>query len=101
MTSATNRIEGRSVFEYNARRHLRSRPMAGIDEVVGRIIERRSRGTENRSLLVGISGIDGCGKGYVAGQIEAHLAQRAVASAVINIDGWLNLPDKRFDPTAP
>ena len=75
--------------------------MAGIDEVVGRIIERRSEVTENRSLLVGISGIDGCGKGYVAGQIEAHLAQRAVASAVINIDGWLNLPDKRFDSTAP
>ncbi|HEU5235996.1 MAG TPA: hypothetical protein VFU37_02575, partial [Pyrinomonadaceae bacterium] len=53
------------------------------------------------SVLVGISGIDGCGKGYIAGQIEAHLAQRAVPSAVINVDGWLNLPDKRFSPSAP
>jgi len=75
--------------------------MAGIDEVVDRIIERRAEVPENRSLLVGISGIDGCGKGYIVGQIEAHLAQRAVPSAVINVDGWLNLPDKRFDGNAP
>jgi len=75
--------------------------MVNIDETVERILERRAEVPENRSLLVGISGIDGCGKGYIAGQIEAHLAQCAVASTVINVDGWLNLPDKRFDPTAP
>src|SRR5437867_12245625 len=73
----------------------------GIDEVVNRILDRRVEVPETRSLLVGISGIDGCGKGYVATQIEAHLAQRAVASAVINVDGWLNLPEKRFDGNAP
>ena len=75
--------------------------MVGIDEVVNRILDRRAEVPENRSVLVGISGIDGCGKGYIAGQIEAHLAQRAVPSAVINVDGWLNLPDKRFSPSAP
>ena len=73
----------------------------GIDEVVDRILDRRASVPENRSLLVGISGIDGCGKGFIARQIEARLAQRAVASAVINVDGWLNLPDKRFDRNAP
>jgi len=73
----------------------------GIDEVVNRIVERRAEVPENRSLLVGISGIDGCGKGYVAAQIEARLAQHAVTSAVINLDGWLNLPEKRFDPNRP
>jgi len=73
----------------------------GIDEVVDRILKRRAEVPENRSLLVGISGIDGCGKGYIAAQIEAHLAQHAVASAAINVDGWLNLPDKRFDVAAP
>jgi uridine kinase len=52
-------------------------------------------------LLVGISGIDDCGKGYVAAQIEARLAQHTVTSAVINVDGWLNLPEKRFDRDAP
>jgi uridine kinase len=75
--------------------------MMGIDEVVKRIVQRRAEAPENRSLLVGISGIDGCGKGYVAVQIEARLAQYAVTSAVINVDGWLNLPDKRFDRDAP
>ena len=73
----------------------------GIDEVVKRIVARRAEAPEKRSLLVGISGIDGCGKGYVAAQIEERLAQYAVPSAVINIDGWLNLPDKRFDKDAP
>jgi uridine kinase len=72
----------------------------GIDEVVKRIVERRVEAPENRSLLVGISGIDGCGKGYLAEQIEARLAQHAVTSAVINVDGWLNLPEKRFDRDA-
>jgi uridine kinase len=73
----------------------------GIDDVVKRIVERRAEVPERRSLLVGISGIDGCGKGYVAVQIEARLAQYAVTSAVINVDGWQNLPDKRFDRDAP
>jgi uridine kinase len=73
----------------------------GIDEVLDRILARRAEVPENRSLLVGISGIDGCGKGFIAAQIEARLAQRAVASAAINLDGWLNLPDKRFDASAP
>src|ERR1051326_3845034 len=75
--------------------------MLSIGETVNRILTQRAEAPENRSLLVGISGIDASGKGYIAGQIEAHLAQRAVASTVINIDGWLNLPDKRFDTTAP
>ena len=51
--------------------------MVSIDETVDRILARRAEVPDNRGLVVGISGIDGCGKGYVAGQIEAHLAQRA------------------------
>lgn len=70
--------------------------MCGIDEVIQKILDRRASISENRSLLVGVSGIDGSGKGYFAGQLEAHLAQHAIASAVINVDGWLNLPEKRF-----
>jgi uridine kinase len=52
-------------------------------------------------LLVGISGIDGSGKGYFAAQLEAHLALHGIAPAIVNVDGWLNLPKKRFDPRAP
>ena len=75
--------------------------MSGIDEVIRKMSQRRAAVPGTRSLLVGISGIDGCGKGYLAGQIEAHPAQHAVTSAVLNVDGWLNLPHKRFDQSAP
>jgi hypothetical protein len=44
---------------------------------------------------------DACGKGYIAKQIQAHLGWRGVASPLINVDSWLNLPDKRFAANAP
>ena len=75
--------------------------MSGLDEVVRKILERRTSVPENRSLLVGVSGIDGCGKGYLAAQLQAHLALRGVIPAILNVDGWLNLPEKRFDHSAP
>lgn len=75
--------------------------MPSIDEVIGNILERRAAIPDSRSLLVGVSGIDGCGKGYVARQLQAHLALHGVIPAILNVDGWLNLPEKRFDPTAP
>lgn len=72
-----------------------------INEVVRKILERRVTVPNTRSLLVGISGIDGCGKGYLAKQFEAHLALHGVIPTLVNVDGWLNLPDKRFDQSAP
>ena len=75
--------------------------MKSLDEVVHKILERRANVPESRSLLVGVSGIDGCGKGYVAAQLQAHLALRGVIPAILNADGWLNLPQTRFDQSAP
>ena len=75
--------------------------MSNIDEVVRKILERRSNTPDTRSLLVGVSGIDGCGKGYLAAQLQAHLALHGIIPAILNVDGWLNLPEKRFDPNAP
>jgi uridine kinase len=75
--------------------------MNSIDEVVRKILERRADIPHTRSLLVGVSGIDGCGKGYLAAQLQAHLALHGVISAILNVDGWLNLPQKRFDQSAP
>jgi uridine kinase len=75
--------------------------MSGIEEVVRKILERRENTPDTRSLLVGVSGIDGCGKGYLATQLQAHLALQGVIPAVLNVDGWLNLPQKRFDQSAP
>jgi uridine kinase len=75
--------------------------MSPIDDIVRKILERRSRVPDTRSVLVGISGIDGCGKGYLARQFEARLALHGVTPAIVNVDGWLNLPEKRFDQSAP
>ena len=69
--------------------------MIGIDEITRTILERRASVPDTRSLLVGISGIDGSGKGYLAAQLEAHLALHSVTAAVLNVDGWLNLPRKK------
>jgi uridine kinase len=50
-------------------------------------------------LLVGISGIDASGKGYLTKQMIAQLQQHKAAS--INVDGWLNLPSNRFNRENP
>lgn len=75
--------------------------MTRIDEIVRQIVERRANTCHTRSLLVGVSGIDGCGKGYVAAQLEARLALQGVIPATLNADSWLNLPEKRFEHAAP
>lgn len=80
---------------------MRRGTLAGIDDVVTKILALRASLPQRRSLLVGISGIDGSGKGYVTLQIEARLAQRSIAAANINVDGWLNLPDKRLNQSEP
>ena len=75
--------------------------MRGLDEVTRQILQRRATVPETRCLLVGVSGIDGCGKGYVSRQLEARLAQHGVIPAIVNVDGWLNLPERRFNKRDP
>lgn len=75
--------------------------MVDIDEVTAGILRQHAVLAEARSLLVGVSGIDGSGKGFVAKQIEARLALHSIAAANINVDGWLNLPSKRFNAIKP
>ena len=75
--------------------------MIRIDEIIRTILERRRSVPDTRSLLVGISGIDGSGKGYLAAQLQAYLALHSVTAAILNVDGWLNLREKRLDRSAP
>lgn len=63
------------------------------------ILSKRSEVPTERAMLVGISGIDGSGKGHITAKIAAELTGSNIA--VINVDGWLNLPDVRFDPSDP
>lgn len=75
--------------------------MTELQAVAGRILEARASIPAQRSVLVAITGIDGCGKGYFAAQLLKQLAAQDVRAAVINVDGWLNLPHVRFARSDP
>jgi uridine kinase len=45
-----------------------------------------------RAVLVGISGIDGSGKGFVSAKLAYALRAKSLNVAVISADDWLNLP---------
>jgi len=68
---------------------------------ISAIIEKRKALSPQRALLVGISGIDAAGKGFITARIAELLQKRSVKPAVINADGWLNLPHVRFHRQEP
>ena len=73
--------------------------MSDLQTVVSQILDARRSVPAQRSVLAAITGIDGCGKGYVTARIVKALQAKGIRAAGINIDGWLNLPHTRF--TAP
>lgn len=72
-----------------------------IDDVVEAIATQHASRPDRRATLVAISGIDGSGKGYIAAKLVARLVPKHLRVANINIDGWLNLPDRRFSSIDP
>ena len=60
------------------------------------VLRKRGETFEDHSLLVGISGIDASGKGYIATYLTAELETAGHRVALVNVDGWLNLPAVRF-----
>src|SRR5205809_592232 len=64
--------------------------------VIPAIIEKRKALSPQHAVLVGISGIDASGKGFVTTRIAESLQKRGIKLAVISADGWLNLPHVRF-----
>ncbi len=64
--------------------------------VIPAIIEKRKALSPQHALLVGISGIDASGKGFVTTRIAESLQKRGIKLAVISADRWLNLPHVRF-----
>ncbi len=75
--------------------------MIDIHQAITAIVTKRRYIPVQRSLLVGISGIDGSGKGYLTGQIVTQLQRQGQKAVGINVDGWLNLPHKRFNSERP
>lgn len=62
---------------------------------------RRAVTPPRRSLLLGLSGIDGSGKGFIAARLHRELTGEGFRVALINVDGWLNLPARRFSIDQP
>ncbi|SRR6266704_2546723 len=75
--------------------------MIDVNQAIAEILAKRKQVPPQRSLLVGISGIDGSGKGYLTGQIVTLLQRQGQKAVGINTDGWLNLPHKRFNSERP
>ena len=65
------------------------------------VLAKRREIPRERSLLVGITGIDGAGKGYISERLVAGLRQKGLRAVGIQADGWLNLPRQRFSQENP
>jgi uridine kinase len=61
----------------------------------------RARTPAGRATLVAVSGIDASGKGWLSARLAAALEAAGLRVALTGVDGWLNLPGKRFDPSNP
>ena len=65
------------------------------------IVTLRNTIPSRRAALIAVSGIDGCGKGWLAGRLARVLEEREFGVAVVNVDAWLNLPDVHFGDDDP
>lgn len=72
-----------------------------LSNVVALVLAGRRATPPHRSTLVAVSGIDGAGKGHVSGLLSRGLTSRGLRVALINIDGWLALPETRFSREDP
>src|SRR5262249_26453607 len=73
----------------------------GLEQAIELILARNKLMPASRSLLVGLSGIDGSGKGYLAGHIVTALRSRGFRVASLVVDAWAAAPELRFDPNQP
>lgn len=51
--------------------------------------------------VVGVSGIDSSGKGYISKRLHAAISASGLSCSLIGIDGWLQPPSKRFSEHDP
>jgi uridine kinase len=72
-----------------------------LDSLVAGIIEARKHAPATRALLVGISGIDASGKGFIAVKLADALRVKSLNVALISADDWLNLPNVYINPENP
>jgi uridine kinase len=64
-----------------------------LDLLASKIVARRTEKSAEQAVLVGISGIDAGGKGFITEKIAQRLQESGWRVATINADDWLNLPE--------
>lgn len=72
-----------------------------ISAVADLISRRAAAAGSPGAILVGISGIDASGKGFVTRRLLELLRKRGVNAVQITVDAWLNLPHVRFSAEDP
>ncbi len=72
-----------------------------LEQLVHAIVGRSAHTRGSRALLVGLSGIDGSGKGWVARRLATGLEGAGLRVASLGVDLWLNLPAVRFSAARP
>lgn len=75
--------------------------MSDLKLLAEAILSKRASLLPTESVLAAVSGIDGSGKGYVTAQLLAEFQKLSVHAVGINVDGWLNLPSRRFNAARP
>ena len=64
-----------------------------LDLLASKIVATRAEKSAEQAILVGISGIDAGGKGFITAKIAKRLQESGSRVATINADDWLNLPE--------
>jgi uridine kinase len=64
-----------------------------VAKFIDGIAAQRATTRANRAVLVGISGIDASGKGFITKKIAQRLEMLGRRVATINADDWLNQPE--------
>src|SRR5438874_12688897 len=64
-----------------------------LDLLASRIVATRAEKSAEQAVLVGISGIDASGKGFISEKIAQRLQEAGWRVATIKADDWLNLPE--------
>ena len=75
--------------------------MDQVAKFIDGIVAQRAETPANRAVLVGISGIDAGGKGFITAKIARRLREAGWRVATINADDWLNLPEVCMSRRSP
>jgi len=72
-----------------------------LQPFISGIIAERKVTSAQPAILVGISGIDASGKGFITEKIAQRLREAGWRVATINADDWLNLPEVCMSRSKP